>query len=83
VPPLLRLPLVITKAVKEAGFPDLIFHDLRRSANRWMRDRGAPQAVRMYVMGHLTASMDTRSRYGIVDRVSIDAARQAVKSSAL
>jgi integrase len=68
------------RAVSEAGFSGLRFHDMRRSANRWMRDRRVPQPIRMYIMGHRTASMDIR--YGIVDRVSLDAARDAVKAHA-
>lgn len=67
------------RAVGKAGHPGLRFHDLRRSANRWMRDHGVPQAVRMAIMGHRTTSMDIR--YGIVDRGSLDAARNAVKES--
>lgn len=62
------------KAVLRAGYPDLTFHDLRRSANRFMRDRGVPQGVRMAIMGHLTPSMD--HRYGIVDSANLDTARE-------
>jgi integrase len=67
------------RAVGKAGHPGLRFHDLRRSANRWMRDHGVPQAVRMSILGHKTVSMDIR--YGIVDKGSLDAARNAVKES--
>jgi integrase len=55
-------------------------HDMRRLANRWMRDRRVAQPIRMYIMGHRTGSMDIR--YGIVDRVSLDAAQDAVKTHA-
>ena len=67
------------KACIRAGFPGLMFHDLRRSANKFMRDRGLSQSVRMQIMGHLTPSMD--QRYGIVDRADIDQAREKLKGS--
>jgi integrase len=53
------------KACERAGFAGLSFHDMRRSSNKNMRDRGIPQSTRMKIMGHRTASMDLR--YGIVD----------------
>jgi integrase len=53
------------KARERAGFGALSFHDLRRSSNKNMRDKGVPQGTRMKIMGHRTASMDLR--YGIVD----------------
>jgi integrase len=53
------------KACERAGFGALSFHDLRRSSNKNMRDKGIPQGTRMKIMGHRTASMDLR--YGIVD----------------
>lgn len=60
------------KACKRAGCAELLFHDLRRSANRNMRDKGVSQSVRMKIMGHLTPSMDFR--YGITDRSDISEA---------
>jgi integrase len=62
------------KACTRAGFEGLLFHDMRRSANKRMRDCGISQGVRMQLMGHLTPSMDIR--YGIVDRADIDDARE-------
>jgi integrase len=53
------------KACQRAGFRTLLFHDMRRSSNKNMRDRGIPQGTRMKIMGHRTASMDLR--YGIDD----------------
>lgn len=67
------------KACVRAGFPGLLFHDLRRSANKIMRDRGVPQNMRMYIMGHLTTSMDIR--YGVVDKADIDIAREKMSIS--
>jgi hypothetical protein len=58
----------------------LLFHDLRRSANRNMRDAGLPQPVRMNIMGHKTASMDRR--YGIVDLTGIQIARELLARKA-
>jgi integrase len=64
------------KACTRAGFPGLLFHDMRRSANKLMRDKGVGQNVRMQIMGHLTPSQDVR--YGVVDRSDIDAAREKI-----
>jgi integrase len=56
-----------------AGFPELLFHDMRRSANRNMRDRGLVQGTRMQMMGQKTPSIDLR--YGIIDRDNLEDAR--------
>jgi integrase len=66
------------KACVRAGHAGLLFHDLRRSANKNMRDRGISQGVRMQIMGHRTASMDLR--YGIVDHDDITDARQKLST---
>ena len=42
------------KATKAAGVPDLLFHDLRRSAVRRLRKRGIHTATAMQITGHLT-----------------------------
>jgi integrase len=42
------------KAIEAAGVPDLIFHDLRRSAVRRMRRKGIPTSTAMQITGHLT-----------------------------
>jgi integrase len=42
------------KATAAAGVPELIFHDLRRSAVRRMRQRGVPTATAMRITGHRT-----------------------------
>ena len=52
-------------AVDRAGCPELLFHDLRRSATRNMRKAGIEQSLRMKISGHKTDSMERR--YNIVD----------------
>jgi len=53
------------RAVTGAGYPGLLFHDLRRSAQRNMRKAGIDQSIRMKISGHKTDSMERR--YNIVD----------------
>jgi integrase len=57
------------KAVEEAGYKGLLFHDLRRSATRNMRKAGIDQAIRMKISGHKTDSMERR--YNIVDLADV------------
>jgi integrase len=64
-------------AVKRAGYPDLLFHDLRRSATRNMRKAGIDQALRMKISGHKTDSMERR--YNIVDVQDIKEAGRKMK----
>lgn len=49
-------------ATRKAGVPDLHFHDLRRTAQRWMRRAGIDKITRMRIMGHKTDAMDIRYR---------------------
>ena len=67
-------------AVKAAGFDGLLFHDLRRSAQRNMRKAGIDQSIRKKISGHKTDSMERR--YNIIDVADIkQAARQMEKWS--
>jgi len=47
-------------AVKAAGYPNLLFHDLRRTAERNMTKAGMGQSMRMKISGHKTANMSIR-----------------------
>lgn len=65
-------------AVGRAGFPDLLFHDLRRSATRNMRKAGIDQALRMKISGHKTDSMERR--YNIIDVEDVKEAGRQMKA---
>lgn len=61
------------KVTQAAGVPDLLFHDLRRTAARNMRRARVQEKVIMTIMGHKTRSMF--DRYNIIDpKDLIDAA---------
>lgn len=56
-------------AVEAAGYPKLLFHDLRRTAERNMTKAGMDQSMRMKISGHKTPSMSTR--YNIVTAADV------------
>lgn len=60
-------------ACEAAGFPDLIPHDLRRSAVREMERRRIPRQVAMKLIGHRTEHI--YRRYAIVTEADIQDAR--------
>ena len=52
-----------------AGLPNLLIHDLRRSAVRNMEQAGVPRSVAMKLTGHKTESV--YRRYAIVSPVTL------------
>jgi integrase len=65
------------KAVEAAGYPGLLFHDLRRSAVRNMRKAGIDQKMRMMISGHKTDSMERR--YNILTADDVKEAKRAME----
>ncbi len=59
--------------------PTLLFHDLRRTANRNMRRAGIDQSLRMKITGHKTTAMETR--YNIIDSQDIHFVRATINAS--
>jgi integrase len=67
-----------SKAVKAADFPNLVVHDLRRSAVRNMMRAGVQQAVAMKISGHATTHIF--QRYNIVDETDLHHAASLIES---
>jgi len=65
------------KITKAAGVPDLLFHDLRRSGVRGLRQSGISQSVAMKISGHETES--TFRRYDIVDDTDLREATRLIE----
>lgn len=57
----------------------LLFHDLRRTANRNMRRAGIDQSLRMKITGHKTPAMETR--YNIIDSQDIHFVRATINAN--
>ncbi len=68
-------------AVTRVGFPDFLFHDLRRSAQRNMRKAGIDQSIRKKISGHKTDLMERR--YNILHVSDIKAAGKQIEQWAL
>ncbi len=66
------------KAAAEAGRPDALFHDLRRSGIRDLVRAGVPQSVVMAISGHRTIS--TFLRYDIASEEDKRAALESARS---
>jgi integrase len=62
-----------------AGVPDLLFHDLRRTAARNLRAAGIPEEIIMRIAGWKTSSIFRR--YAIIDKTDVREALQKVEKA--
>ena len=69
-----------TQATAAAGFPDLLVHDLRRSAARNLIRSGVPEKVAMQFTGHVTRTIF--DRYNITDTRDLEDAAQKLAAFA-
>jgi len=68
-----------TKAITAAGYPDLLFHDLRRSAVRnLVEEVGLSEKRAMAISGHRTSSM--LQRYNIINPADVDASGKQMEN---
>lgn len=58
--PILSFGKAWRRACREAGVPNLKFHDLRRTALTHMEEAGIPRSVATAISGHLTESVYKR-----------------------
>jgi integrase len=65
-------------AVKRAEYPDLLFHDFRRSGIRNLKRSGVSDSVAMKISGHKTDSVFRR--YDIVDEADLADAAAKLKA---